>query len=394
MQGAMPSSFLLFTLYARRSTMSPFRKRGFTLIELLVVIAIIAILIALLLPAVQQAREAARRTQCKNNLHQLGLALHNYHDVYNRFPSKSSGTDVLDASTPCNLGNEHRLSGLMALMPYLDQAPLYNQVQGGGTATANCSRMTVGQPVAPGGPCGWCAWRTWDVAIPGLLCPSDPRAFTVRENNYAFCLGDQMDQLNNTGTVTFTVGRGVFGGRLRYFSGINQITDGASNTIAMGERRRANFGIGGSSQPHKTEGVVINLDPRTGPGICLTTVGAGGYFLDPTQVKGRFGILWDGQAERSSFNTVLPPNAPGCVADANVNADSTRGVAIPASSLHVGGAHVLLCDGAVRFVSENIDTGNLSTPDVGPNGRSSGPSPYGVWGALGTKSGGDVVGNF
>jgi prepilin-type N-terminal cleavage/methylation domain-containing protein len=368
--------------------------RGFTLIELLVVIAIIAILIALLLPAVQQAREAARRTQCKNNLKQLGLALHNYHDVYSKFPSKSTGTN---RSGPCTSGNSNRLSGFMGMMPYLDQAPLYNQVMSGGQpATSGCSGSTVGDPVAPNGPCGWCSWGVWNVAVPGLLCPSDPRPTTIREQNYAFCLGDQMDRLNDTNTGRINrVARGVFGGRRFYFVGINQITDGTSNTIAMGERRRANFGIGGSSMPHKTEGTVVNLDPRNGPGICLTSVGPGGFFLDPSQVKGRFGTsLWDGQAERSSFNTILAPNSPGCVADANVNADSQRGVVIPASSMHTGGAHVLLADGAVRFISENIDTGDLSVPDVGSNGRDSGPSPYGVWGALGTKSGTDVVGEF
>ena len=101
-------------------------RRAFTLIELLVVIAIIAILIALLLPAVQQAREAARRTQCKNNLHQLGLALHNYHDVFGAFVPKSGGT-VRWGGGPCHLGNSERRSGFMGLMPYLDQAPLYNQ---------------------------------------------------------------------------------------------------------------------------------------------------------------------------------------------------------------------------------------------------------------------------
>src|SRR6188768_3739919 len=97
-------------------------RRAFTLIELLVVIAIIAILIALLLPAVQQAREAARRTQCKNNLKQLGLALHNYHDIYQRFP-RSFGNQSVDGS-----GNERwGHSQWVGLLPFFDQAPLYNQ---------------------------------------------------------------------------------------------------------------------------------------------------------------------------------------------------------------------------------------------------------------------------
>jgi len=130
------------------------KRKGFTLIELLVVIAIIAILIALLLPAVQQAREAARRTQCKNNLKQLGLALHNYHDVYGRFIYRKGGT----AGNP---GNANRLSGFMGLMPYIEQGPLFNTVAAGG-GTGN-------QP--PGGPVGWTGWAEWNVTIPALLCP-------------------------------------------------------------------------------------------------------------------------------------------------------------------------------------------------------------------------------
>ncbi len=359
------------------------RKSGFTLIELLVVIAIIAILIALLLPAVQQAREAARRTQCKNNLKQIGLALHNYHDVFKFFTYKSGGTERWGGG-PCHLGNSNRRSGWVGLLPYIDQAPLYNQVEGGGApATSNCSTSVVGQPVSAGGPCGWCAWRTWDVAIPGFLCPTDPRATNIREINYAFCTGDQMSAMNSNNRVD----RGIFGGRRRCM-GIHNIVDGTSNTIAISERVRANFGIG-AANPRKFEGTVTNIDPTVGPGACLATVAANGYFTNPSAVKGRFGTaIWDGQAERGSFNTVLPPNSPGCAAGANVNADDTV-LALPASSYHTGGVHALMADGAVRFISENIDTGNLAAPEA-----TSGPSPYGVWGALGTRQGGETVGEF
>jgi prepilin-type N-terminal cleavage/methylation domain-containing protein len=210
-------------------------KRGFTLIELLVVIAIIAILIALLLPAVQQAREAARRSQCRNNLKQLGLAMHNYHDVHNMFVMKSGGTD----NGVSEQTNRNRRSGMVGLLPYLDQAPLYQQIEGGSPP----------EPL-PGGPCGWCSWGPWNVILPVMLCPSDSRQVVHRHHNYMFSVGDQMRNMNSN----FWAARGVFGGRHRCI-GIHEITDGTSNTVMLGERRRADFGIGGHPQPHKPKGL-------------------------------------------------------------------------------------------------------------------------------------------
>ncbi len=155
------------------------RRRGFTLIELLVVIAIIAILIALLLPAVQQAREAARRSTCKNQLKQLGLAIHNYHDTYKMVPFGSS----------INGGPGPRHSGYMGMLPYIDQAPLYQLIATGGTRVAN--NGSTNYPPFGASP--------WDgnyapnlITLPVLQCPSDqdPPGVTMGKTNYMFSRGD------------------------------------------------------------------------------------------------------------------------------------------------------------------------------------------------------------
>ncbi|MAX36259.1 MAG: prepilin-type cleavage/methylation domain-containing protein [Gimesia sp.] len=348
------------------------KRKGFTLIELLVVIAIIAILIALLLPAVQQAREAARRSTCKNNLKQLGLALHNYHDVYGMFVLRRGGTGGSSSSS-----NASRLSGFVGLLPYMDQAPLFNKISAGDPSAST--------PINPMGPCAWCGWDVWNVKIPMLVCPSDGRnKQSTRVNNYVFCIGDTASSINGTNS------RGMF--PYRYGTRIRDITDGTSNTIAMSEHIRANYGASTSNAGNRhNEGVALGQDPVNNPGACMS-LASGANWVSGTNVKGRHGTsLWDGQAERCAFNTILPPNAPSCAAGTNSNADSVDAALAP-SSLHVGGVHVLMADGAVRFVSENIDTGDLSQPS--PGTTSTGISPYGTWGALGTKESGEIVGEY
>jgi prepilin-type N-terminal cleavage/methylation domain-containing protein/prepilin-type processing-associated H-X9-DG protein len=363
------------------------QPRAFTLVELLVVIAIIGILVGLLLPAVQAAREAARRMQCSNNLKQFGLALHNYHDTLKAFPPRRGGT-AGGGNTARFDGNYDRKSAFVFLLPYIEQTAMANQIAAGNVIDTN------GNKIWPGGPAGWYGnanWRPWATQLPFVLCPSDntpTTAANIARNSYAFCMGDTLTpaSTNSHNSATFDH-RGLFGGS-RQVRGIRSVTDGTSNTIAMSERVwSGNVGLTTPSTLGPDVRTATAVEPNTGtsPVSCLTHA-SGSHVGVGQQYKGRFGATWtDGQAERVGFTTILGPNKLSCVVDANVNADSVSGSLSP-SSHHTGGVQCVFADGSVRFISDSINTGNSAAAPV-----RSGPSPYGVWGALGTPSGGEVA---
>ncbi len=333
------------------------RRPGFTLIELLVVIAIIAVLVALLLPAVQQAREAARRASCKNNLKQLGLALHNYHDVFTMFPYRQGG--------PGNTGT--RLSGLFGMLPNMDQATVYNLVP------PNLLQVP------------WNNAPPYMTELPVMLCPSD--VLCPKQNGgmgrtcYKFSAGttSNVDTQNNGGGDAYGYSpNGIFG----YQSSVrfSDVTDGTSNTVAMAEQSsggpspldvRGNTYWNGISSPLACLGTAVGKSYPPG----TTTSGTVGW--------GYQGSRWlDGGSLYSCITTILPPNGPSCFGG---GADAGWGF-FTVSSLHTGGAQVLMADGSVHFVSENISTGNLSATQ----GNSPMNQYGGVWGSMGTKSGGET----
>ncbi len=368
------------------------RKRrthlGFTLVELLVVIAIIGILVGLLLPAVQAAREAARRMQCTNSVKQLSLAMHNYESAFKRFPPRKGGTSTGFSGTVRNNSNGERLSAFMALLPFIEQGAMYEQIMAGDLGGAYNYAAAQGGPSAhPGGPAAWTGWVPWDRS-PGILhCPSSGPTFnstTTRINSYALCSGDRphnaRDEQNTRGVFTF-----------RIPCKIGDISDGTSNTICFSERLRSDIGLTNvaANQIENVFGTATSVaGVADNPRLCLAQSN-GKYFNQGVIVKGRFGSLWmDGQAERVCFGTILAPNSPSCTDDANAAADSVN-VVLSASSRHTGGVTIGLCDGSVRFISQGIDTGNTAVTQ--PN---SGMSNYGVWGALGSKGGGDMVSNL
>jgi prepilin-type N-terminal cleavage/methylation domain-containing protein/prepilin-type processing-associated H-X9-DG protein len=345
-------------------------RQGFTLVELLVVIAIIGILIALLLPAVQAAREAARRSQCTNNLKQIGLALQNYHDTYNRLPTLHGGTSGPNDAAGWELHNNGQLSGWIGLLPFMEQGPLWTAISSGGTYN--------GQTYRPFGPAAWFTkYPPFREQVPGLLCPSDPAgpnrdpSNSQGRANYMFSVGDTINDNASKDT------RGVFAAnRYRRFA---DITDGLSNTLAHSERAIANDtnAIRGGTAYNLSNGSTIHDDPT----ICLNTAGTGGSYKSGTSVSQGTGRNWaDGRPNWCGVTTVLPPNSPSCRSAADYNWGIWS-----ASSYHPGGANGLMVDGSVHFFSETINCGSLG-PQV-----STGQSPYGVWGALGSMNGGESV---
>ena len=348
------------------------RLSGFTLVELLVVIAIIGILIALLLPAVQAAREAARRSQCSNHLKQIGLALHNYHDSTKSFPTLSGGTTGTD---PWLNGNNGQLCGMVALLPFLEQGPLWDQISTGGTYGSTT--------YFPFGPAAWSTgYPPFRQQTPTLLCPSDPGSGAHNPdseqgyNNYMFSVGDH---INNCAYDNPT--RGPFAHRA--YSRFSDILDGTSNTVGMAERC-----IYSSSESIRGN-MAINVGTTiaTDPTICQATEGAAGKYRSGIELytENVVGKRWaDGRPAWNGVSTVLPPNSPSCLA----NNQSWQWGIFSASSYHPGGANCIMMDGSVHFISETIDTGILASPQPGNSG---GQSPYGVWGALGSKAGGEAV---
>lgn len=356
------------------------RDNGFTLVELLVVIAIIGILVGLLLPAVQAAREAARRMQCSNNLKQWGLALHNYSSTYNCFPTRSGGTEVGSTANSKFNSNRGRLSAFIPLLAFIEGG---NQFQ----------LIAAGDAVhPPQGPEAWAGWAPWNTSPSVVRCPSDS-GYTnaTRTNSYALGLGDMVESLMHG---VSSQARGIFSPRgSRTVYRFRDITDGTSNTIAMSERLCQQSTPFRASAPvtvtanqvdrllatHTRVSGLINT-----PSLCYAAAN-GNFFVNGAQVQARFGIAWqDANPMYVGFNNVLPPNSVSC-ADGGINGDSVH-LVMPPASRHTGGVNAVFADGSVHFVSNSIDTGNLNARQT-----VSGPSLYGVWGAIGSKSGGEVA---
>ncbi len=306
---------------------------GFTLIELLVVIAIIAVLIALLLPAVQQAREAARRSQCKNNMKQIGLAFHNYHDVFNTFAPGCIARNP--PTTNANAVERGLYSWGASILPYIDQAPLYNQLNVGNVPmeqnlVTNLAAMQTPLPAfrcaSDIGP----SLNNFDdaTADPGNgnvynahVTSNGTDRIAIATSNYVMAAGTSDSTTPPVYAAQYGQAQGV--GFLNSKIGFRDLTDGSSNTIFVGERawRFNNLTIGaGNALGFSSETNASGSNVRT-------------------NALAAWAIGYDG-INYSTTNRV----------------HQRRGF----SSVHVGGAHFLLGDGSVRFISQNIDYAKLT----------------------------------
>ncbi|MDR1958333.1 MAG: DUF1559 domain-containing protein [Planctomycetaceae bacterium] len=354
-------------------------RSGFTLVELLVVIAIIGILIALLLPAVQAAREAARRMQCTNNLKQLALGCQNYHDT--AVDSLPTSCTFMQVGT-----NNSGWSYLFQILPYIEQTAVYDDGY-------NLSRTVTGDTPAAG--------PTARAKIACFTCPSDDnRKFpdsSHQPTSYPSCAADYSFRWIYSAKDQ---SRGALG--YRCYLGMSASTDGTSNTILLGEHLIS--GVVGSRLVK--EGMAVSTDavPASGTDahgnfmnaradLCMATRTGNEYNTSSvytgsgysTGDRAKMGGCWTSGWTVYHFNTINPPNAPSCI-----NASDVANPAIISpSSNHTGGVNCAHVDGSVHFVSETINSLTSGVTASAARPKMQGISDFGVWGALGTRSGGE-----
>ncbi|MCL2743331.1 MAG: DUF1559 domain-containing protein [Planctomycetaceae bacterium] len=344
---------------------------AFTLVELLVVIAIIGVLIALLLPAVQAAREAARRMQCTNKVKQITLALHNYHDVQGALPCLAWGTP----KNYTNTANRDRINIRVTLCPFLENTPLYEL----------CINSAFGPWDANNDSC-------WEKSPDVFRCPSEANwaddpiniagsssvtagTKTAGKVNYYFANADRPQTSSNI--VPADNARCVFmAGAWRDFA---YITDGTSNTMGVSEAIRPIAA--------NTLGSVAMIAPWTNPLVLVNTYWdrANKRFIGSANTAHTYplrGSRWaDRQIFYTAFSAAIPPNGPSFSQDLNL----TNYSILPPSSYHSGGIIVGMLDGSVKFVSDTINCGNQAAYGATGTGwqaiGSLAESEFGVWGA-------------
>jgi len=339
-------------------------RRGFTLIELLVVIAIIAILIALLLPAVQQAREAARRSQCKNNLKQIGLALHNYHDVHGQFPPAAichatsrggfCGGSATDDPNENSRHGDWGTTWAVSILPFIDQAPLFNQWDSGASRSSNINNAVE------------------EAILPAYKCPSDPgkKAPIVNPNgnagrhwrgNYAVSVG--AGSATHDAHFNDITRKGAFHVAMQYGAKFRDITDGTSNTVVVSELIVRNDGG--------------NNDNSTGAWAMAgaATFSARRNGAIPADVmRPNQDAAGDRERTQNCDNNINSGSPPFVYHNFDCGDSTNQDYWQAARSRHEGGVQVTLGDGAGRFISENIDAG--------------------LWAALNTIQGAETIGEF
>ena len=427
----------------------PSSTSGFTLVELLVVIAIIGVLVGLLLPAVQAAREAARRMSCSNNFKQLGLSIHNYHSAYKQLPVQGCGSVPPGAgggmmtewwrTNECT--SQKALSALVGMTPFIEQQAIWEQISnntpkfignapagngnGKGLGTNSCNnRPDGGTWWNPMGPSPRSTWNyiPWMTDIPTFRCPSDPGIGRPGKGrtNYALCMGDSCHKHGKHG-VTYShhlhkqdnnnqaqrgnaTQRGMF--NLHRDLKFRDVLDGLSNTIAMmeintdlGDRDITSAPVGDNGGAWSGIGSAgAQFNPKTCADQNYISPERPQFWSDGmdggaapsrmwTSNQNARGMMWSSLHHTATGAwTILPPNSEMCGNDWHDGPG-----AYGAASRHQGGAHVLMGDGAVIFMTENVDAGDSRAPVISFDNNRGGESPYGLWGAMGSRAAKEVV---